>query len=187
MSLTTGVEPPLQMVVLGKIVAPYGLRGAVKVHPFADDPQAWAKLPQWWLGKEGDAPDAWRPEKLLRCKLRDGLLVAELASLTDRNASEAATGLLVGVPHEALPPPGENEYYWADLIGLDVVNTHGQALGKVLGLIETPGNDVLRVGDGENAEGDGKLPERLLPFVAAVVLDVDLTARQMRVDWEADW
>ena len=52
--------------------------------------------------------------------------------------------------------------------------------GKVLGLIETPGNDVLRIGDGES-------PERLLPFVAAVVLDVDLAARHVRVDWEADW
>ena len=174
------VQPPSDMVVLGKIVAPYGLRGAVKVHPFADDPPAWAKLPQWWVGKEGDAPALWQPQKLRKCKFREGLLIAELADLNDRNASEAATGLLVGVPHEALPPTAENEYYWADLIGLDVVNTRDQVLGKVLGLIETPGNDVLRVGDGEASE-------RLLPFVAAVVLDVDLSARRVRVDWESDW
>lgn len=187
MSLTTGVEPPAEsseMVVLGKIVVPYGLAGAVKVHPFADDPQAWAKLPQWWLGKEGDAPSAWRPEKLRRCKLREGVLVAEFSAITDRNASEAITGMLVGVPRDVLPPTKENEYYWADLIGLDVVNTHGELLGQVLGLIETPGNDVLRVGQ---SAGDDKSPERLLPFVAAVVLDVDLSARQVRVDWEIDW
>jgi 16S rRNA processing protein RimM len=89
-------------------------------------------------------------------------------------------GVLVGVPREALPPTAKNEYYWADLIGLDVVNTHDQLLGQVLGLIETPGNDVLRVGDGDSAE-------RLLPFVAAVVLDVDIAAKLVRVDWEADW
>ena len=171
---------PPDMVVLGKIVAPYGLRGAVKVHPFADDPASWAKLPQWWLGKEGAGSADWQPTKLIRCKLREGVLVAELESLPDRNASEAAKGLLIGVPHDALPPTAENEYYWADLIGLEVVNTHDQSLGTILGLIETPGNDVLRVGDGETNE-------RLLPFVAAVVLDVDLPARRVRVDWEADW
>ena len=180
MSSNAGVKLPAEMVVLGKVVAPYGLRGAVKVHPFADDPAAWAKLPQWWLGKEGDDPATWQATKLIHCKLREDVLVAELECLPDRNASEAAKGLLVGVPHDALPPTGKNEYYWADLIGLDVVNTHDQHLGQVLGLIETPGNDVLRVGDGEESE-------RLLPFVAAVVLDVDLAARRIRVDWEADW
>jgi 16S rRNA processing protein RimM len=89
-------------------------------------------------------------------------------------------GVLVGVPRSALPPAAKDEYYWADLIGLDVVNTHDQLLGQVLGLIETSANDVFRVGDGEGAE-------RLLPFVASVVLDVDMTARRIRVDWEADW
>ena len=62
---------------------------------------------------------------------------------------------------------------------LDVVNTHGQALGRILDLLETPANTVLRVGEGGE--------ERLLPFVAAVVLDVDLPGRVVRVEWEADW
>ena len=180
MSSSAEGNPPIDMVVLGKIVAPSGLQGAVKVHPFADDPAAWAKLPKWWLGREGDDPACWRPEKLRRCRYREGLLVAEFESIADRNASEAAKGLLVGVPRNELPPTGENEYYWADLVGLEVVNSHDQSLGHVLGLIETPGNNVLRVGD---AEGD----ERLLPFVGAVVLDVDLPGRCVRVDWEADW
>jgi 16S rRNA processing protein RimM len=79
-----------------------------------------------------------------------------------------------------LPPVAKDEFYWADLIGLDVVNTNDQSLGQVLGLIETSANDVLRVGDGSEKE-------RLLPFVAAVVLDVDLSARRVRVDWEMDW
>ena len=178
--MNAGIESPLDMVVLGKIVAPYGLQGAVKIHPFADDPRAWSKLPQWWLGKEGADPASWQPTRLIRCKLRDDVLVAELECLPDRNASEAAKGMLIGVPHDGLPPTGENEYYWADLIGLEVLNTHDQSLGHVLGLIETSANDVLRVGDGEDRE-------RLLPFVATVVLDVDLSARRLRVDWEADW
>lgn len=168
------------MVVLGKIVAPYGVRGAVKVFPFADDPSAWGKLPQWWLGQEEDDPAVWRPMELRRCRQQKDLLIAEFADLMDRDAAEAVKGLLVGVPRELLPQTEQDEYYWADLIGLEVINTGDHVLGHVLGLIETPGNAVLRVGDGE-----GK--ERLLPFVAAVVLDVDLVARRLRVDWETDW
>ncbi len=177
---SAGLAPPADIVVLGKIVAPYGLRGAVKVHPFADDPLVWAKLPYWWVGQEGLAPELWRPTRVIKCKAHGDVLIAELECLPDRNASEAAHGVLVGVPRAVLPAAAKDEYYWGDLIGLDVVNTRDQSLGSVLGLIETSANDVLRVGYGENKE-------RLLPFVAAVVLDVDLTARCIRVDWEMDW
>ena len=175
-----GLALTADIVVLGKIVGPYGLRGAVKVHPFADDPLVWAKLPYWWVTQEGASTGGWQRTRLIRCKAHGAGLVAELECLPDRNASEAAQGFIVGVPRDMLPPPAHNEYYWADLIGLEVFNTHDQSLGLVLGLIETSANDVLRIGVGEQAE-------RLLPFVAAVVLDVDLQTRRMRVDWEVDW
>jgi 16S rRNA processing protein RimM len=171
---------PTDIVVLGKIVGPYGLRGAVRIHPFADDPQAWSHLSHWWLGSEGEAPALWRQTRLLRCKEHNDSLIAELECVPDRDTSEAMKGVLVGVPRAALPPAAKDEFYWADLIGLDVINTHDQPLGRVLGLIETSANDVLRIGDGECAE-------RLLPFVAAVVLEVDMAAKRIRVDWEADW
>ena len=180
LSDSAGSASSADIVVLGKIVGPYGLRGAVKVHPFADDPLAWSRLPYWWVGQEGCAPEEWRQTRLVRCKAHGDVLVAELECMPDRNASEAAKGVLVGVPRAALPPAAKDEYYWADLIGLEVLNTRDQSLGHVLGLIETSANDVLRVSDG----GD---KERLLPFVATVVLDVDLSAQRIRVDWEADW
>lgn len=167
-------------VVLGKIVSPYGVRGAVRVHPFADDPQDWGKLPRWWLKREGDAADVWREEALLRARMHGETLIAELECAQDRSSAEALQGYFVAVPRALLPPAGSDAYYWADLIGLDVVNGQDQWLGRVLGLIETPANDVLRVGDGVAAE-------RLLPFVDAVVRDVDMAARRVRVDWGLDW
>ena len=170
------------IVVLGKVAGAHGLQGAVRVYPFADDPLAWSRLPQWWLGREGEAPELWRPTRLIKCDLRNEMLLAQLECVADRSAAEAAAGLLVGVPHQALPPTAADEYYWADLIGLEVVNTHGQSLGRILGLIETPANAVLRVGDGRGTE-----PERLLPFVAAVVLEVELAQARVRVAWEMDW
>ncbi|WP_300454958.1 ribosome maturation factor RimM [Accumulibacter sp.] len=178
--MTENEAPPADIVVLGKIAAPYGLRGAVRVYPFADDPAAWSKLSHWWLGREADAPALWHRTRLLKCKQHNDLLIADLACLADRTAAEAHTGMLVGTPRAELPPTEPDEYYWADLVGLAVINSRDLSLGHILGLIETPANTVLRVGDGQSAE-------RLLPFVAAVVLDVDLPRRRVRVDWEMDW
>ena len=176
----TGAQAPADIVVLGKIVDAYGMTGAVKIHPFADDPGAWASMSHWWLGNESDPPHLWRRVKLVKCREHSGVLVASIEDFSDRTAAEQVHGVLVGAPRCALPATRKDEYYWADLIGLEVINLRDQSLGKVLGLIETPANDVLRVGDGESGE-------QLLPFVAAVVLDVDLSEQRVRVDWEADW
>jgi 16S rRNA processing protein RimM len=167
-------------VVLGKVAGACGLRGAVRVRPFADDPAAWGTMPRWWLGGEGDAPDAWRGLRLIRCQTRSGTLIAALEGIGDRDAAESLRGLLVGAPREELPTPADGEYYWSDLLGLEVVNERGHALGRVAGLIAAAANDVLRVVD-----ETGK--ERLLPFVETFVREVDVPGQRLRVDWEADW
>ena len=172
--------PLSDLVVLGKVVDAYGLRGAVKVHPFADDPEAWGGVGHWWVGREGEAPELWQRLRVVRCQLRSDVLVATFDGVDDRTASESLKGMLVGAPRASLPAPGDGEYYWGDLLGLDVINEHDQLLGKVVGLIESAANDVLRV-----ADGDGK--ERLLPFVEAVVKEVNVPEGRIRVDWEMDW
>ena len=175
-----GTQAPADIVVLGKVVDSYGLRGALKVHPFADDPAAWGAMSHWWLGREGDAPDTWCRLRLIRCREQSGLLIATLEGVVDRDASESLRGMLVGAPREALPSTADDEYYWGDMIGLEVVNVAQQSLGQVLGLLETPANAVLRIGDGEGGE-------RLLLFVDSVVLKVDLPAQRIEVDWGLDW
>jgi len=152
----------------------------VHVQIFADDPHKWSSLEHWWLGSE-DAPAApWQQRKLIRCSLRNGRLTAHLDGVADRNAADALRGVLIGAPRSALPPTAEGEYYWADLLGLAVSNMRNESLGRVVGLIETPANAVLQLADGTGGE-------RLLPFVGAVVREVDLAGEHMRVDWEADW
>ncbi|MBK8524749.1 MAG: ribosome maturation factor RimM [Betaproteobacteria bacterium] len=167
-------------VVLGKIVGAYGVQGWVRVHAFADDPQAWSRLSSWWLGLENSPPEHWREVALTSSRLHSDSLVVQLEGVSDRNGAEALKGTFVGVPRAAMPAAKDNEYYWADLIGLDVVSAREHPLGKVEKLIETGANDVLCV-----RSDDGK--EHLLPFVAAVILDVDLAAKRIRVEWEADW
>lgn len=165
------------IVVLGRLADPYGVRGWIRLYPFADDPLGWRALPVWWIAREGEP---WREIGLIDLKVHgDGLVVA-LAGISDRSAAEPLKGMLVGAPREFLPATSEDEFYWGDLIGLVVVNTAGERLGEVTGLIETGANDVLRV-----VADDGT--ERLLPFVAAVVLSVDREAGMIRVEWGSDW
>jgi 16S rRNA processing protein RimM len=174
-----GARQDADIVVLGRIVDAHGLRGAVKVRPFADDPGAWGAMPHWWLG-EGEAPEKWRRVRLIHCEERSGGMIATLEGASDRDAAEFLCGMLVGAPRSELPATGDGEYYWGDLVGLEVVNARGQPLGRVVELIGTTANDVLRARD----EAGG---ERLLPFVDAVIREVDLAGRRIRVDWEVDW
>ena len=104
------MTPPEDVVVLGKIVGPYGLRGEVKVHPFADDPEAWGKLRHWWLGRDGEAPALWRKSRVLRCRAHGEALIVGLECLVDRTAAETAQGILVGVPRAQLPVAAKDEY-----------------------------------------------------------------------------
>jgi 16S rRNA processing protein RimM len=168
------------MIVLGRIVAPFGIQGWVKIHPFGDDPLSWCKMPRWWVcpDSEGTAEN-WRPLTPRGCRMQGKALVAAFAEVADRDAAEALGGLYVGAPREALPAPAVDEYYWADLVGLSVANRAGEVLGTVSGLLSTGAHDVLQVGNGE--------AERLIPFVAAYVDEVDLGARLIRVDWDKDW
>lgn len=165
------------MVVLGRLADPYGVRGWIRLHPYGDDPLGWAEMPAWWIGKEGGP---WREVALKGFKAHGDSLVVLLDGIVDRTAAEALKGFLVAAHRESLPDTGEDEFYWGDLIGLEVVNTGEERLGKVAGLIETGANDVLRV-----VAEDGT--ERLLPFVDSVVVSVEKEARRIRVEWGSDW
>lgn len=168
------------MIVLGRIVAPFGVKGWVKVHPFGDDPLSWRDMPQWWLADSAEAPEAaWQPVKLAGFRAHGGGLIASFEGVADRNGAEALQGRYIAAPREALPSTSEDEYYWGDLVGLAVVNQAGETLGTVDALMSTGAHDVLQVRDGDE--------ERLIPFVAAYVLDVDLPARTIRVEWGKDW
>jgi len=168
------------MIVLGRIVAPFGVNGWLRVHPFGDDPGAWRKMPQWWLSADADAPaESWKAHGLDAVKLHGDGVVAKLAGIDDRDASEALGSCYFGAPREALPAPAPDEYYWTDLIGLAVVNMQDRPLGRVKSLIETGANEVLVVVDGER--------ERLLPFVEQVVKAVDVPGGIIRADWGSDW
>lgn len=164
------------MIVLGRVTAPYGVRGWVKVHPFGDDPGEWQKMRHWWLGAEPQ----WCSYEIEQFELRGRSVLVRFAGVEDRSSAEQLCGLYVAAPRERLPAGADNEYYWADLLGLEVLNLAGDRLGKVTELMSTGAHDVLCLSDEQGRQ-------RLLPFVEPVVREVDLDAKRIRVEWERDW
>lgn len=159
---------------MGHVGVPFGVRGWVKVHAHTESMDSLLDYPVWWLGRNGQ----WREYEVLECNVHPKALVAHLAGCDDRELAIALRGSEIAVPRKSLPQTAENEYYWADLIGLAVVNAVQQELGRVTDLLETGANDVLVV-QGER--------ERLIPFVAQVIQEVDLAAGTIRVDWGLDY
>lgn len=115
-------------------------------------------------------------------------VVAAAQELPDRDAAEAMHGARVFIARSSFPTAGAGEYYWVDLIGLSVVNRDGELLGTVTDLIDTGAHSVLRVArPGAPAGAALDAAERLIPFVAAYVDDVNLAERRITVDWGLDY
>lgn len=169
------------MIVMGRIVAPFGIHGWLKVQPLGDDPLSWRKMSQWWIGPDAESAKEsdWRAVSPNGLRMHGKGVVLAVGEIADRTAAESVDGWFLAAPREALPKPAKDEYYWADLVGLRVLNLEGVALGEVSGLIDTGAHSVLQVQDGD--------VERLIPFVGAYVQEVSLESGEIRVDWGVDW
>ena len=163
------------LVTMGFVRGAFGVRGSIKVHADTEYPDSLFDYPVWWLGKEGN----WKPYKFENGAVQPKALAVKLEGVDDRDAAEALRGMQIAIPRSELPDAGDDEYYWTDLIGLDVVNQDGVTLGQVSALMETGANDILVV--------DGETGQRLIPFVGQYVLDVKLAEKRILVDWGIDY
>jgi 16S rRNA processing protein RimM len=162
------------MIVMGRVGAPFGIRGWIKVQPFTRTVDGLLEHPAWWLGRDG----RWGKRKVEGGAVHGRSLIAKLEGCDDRKAAASLKGLDVAIPRSDLPANADGEYYWSDLIGLQVGNREGVALGRVVRLIETGASPVLVV-DGAR--------ERLIPFAQPVVVSVDVAGGTLTVDWGADF
>ncbi|TKC83944.1 ribosome maturation factor RimM [Trinickia terrae] len=178
---------PDDAIEVGAIVDAYGLKGWVKVAAHADaghggDALLGAK--RWWLMKGRERKSV----TVLQAKTHSDSIVAHLGSLADRDAALALRGWRVHVRRSDFPVLGDDEYYWVDLLGLDVVNEAGVTLGQVVDMIDNGAHSVLRIEYPATAkDGRAVKGERLIPFVGVYVKTVDRAAKQIVVDWEADY
>ncbi len=181
---------PEDAIEVGRVMGAWGIKGGLKIKPFAADPQALFSTKRWYLAspeQTGPRPEvaSFRWPLLLRVQQArehsDGV-VATMDELTDRGVAEALKGARIFVSRQSFPTPDDGEFYWIDLIGLDVINREAAPLGAVVGLIETGPHCVLRV-----QPADAAAAETLIPFVDAYVDTVDLPGRRITVDWQADY
>jgi 16S rRNA processing protein RimM len=160
-------KPPDKLIEMGRVAGHYGVRGWIRVQrPEA----ALADCGKWWIGGQ-----EYPVEEV---KEHSGALLAKLAGIDSREAALELKGTAVAVQRDALPEPEQGKYYLSDLVGLEVVNEQGQALGVVQRMFTNGAQEVMEV------VGDRT---RLLPWVAAIVKKVDLEKRQIGVEWGADW
>jgi 16S rRNA processing protein RimM len=187
--LPAGLEAtalPADAVEVGRILGAWGVKGWVKVIPHSASPEALFSSRRWYLQPAEKGNQAFSGTVLLRiqeAKEHSDAIVARVHDIDDRDVAESLKGARIFVPRSSFPTAGENEYYWIDLIGLDVINREGLALGRVADLVATGPQTVLVL----EYELDGKRAERMIPFVSAYVDDVDLAARKILVDWQADY
>lgn len=162
------------MVVMGRIIAPYGVQGWLKVIPDTEYVDNLLRFKTWRIGNE----QAWQTIRLESGKVHNDILLAKLEGVNDRDAAFACKGQLVAVLRSELPELDGDEYYWSDLIGLAVKNQQGFDFGKIADVFETGANDVIVV--------KGEI-DRLIPFTEQTVIEVNVEEQTMLVDWDADF
>ena len=169
------VTDPGRLIEVGQITGAFGVNGRVKVKPYTQSPGNILDYSPWTINAGGVV----NQHCVLSSRIQGNALIVRLEGVDDRDAAIGLRGAVIIVARSALPPPLPGEYYWVDLVGLDVITEDGCLLGKVSRLMETGANDVLEV------SGDRT---RLLPFVRdQYIKEVNLEEGRIVVDWDPDF
>ncbi|MEY4694805.1 MAG: Ribosome maturation factor RimM [Pseudomonadota bacterium] len=193
---------PADAIEIGRIADAWGIKGWFKVLPHSASPEALFSAKNWFLlpperpmkpqratQAAVAVPPVWTEPLLLNLKeVKDhsDTVVACAHGIEDRNAAEALRGARIFIPRSHFPAAADGEYYWVDLIGLQVINREGLNLGQVRDLMSTGPQTVLVIESEPAAEGS-KPTERMIPFVSAFVDGVDLPGKCITVDWQPDY
>ncbi len=162
------------VVVVGRFGAAYGIKGWLNVASYTDPPDNLVSYRPWLVESNG----AWNEVRIMQIRPHRAGFVVQVDGVADRDVAQRMVGRTIGIPQAVLPQTEEDEFYWKDLIGLDVIDDRGFSLGRVHELMETGANDVIVV---RNDRG-----QILIPFLRHVVKDVDLAGGRMIVDWPVE-
>jgi len=185
---------PADAIELGRVQGAWGIKGWVRILPHSADTQALTSAARWFLqppearfARGFSAFTGCVEVQLAEIRHHSDGIVARIEGFNDRNQAEALKGARISLPRSDFPPTPEGEYYWVDLLGLEVVNRQGEHLGVVRDLLSTGPTSVLVMEYTETVDGQEQAAERMIPFVAAYVDDVDLKARRITADWGLDY
>ncbi|MFZ4478626.1 MAG: ribosome maturation factor RimM [Rhodoferax sp.] len=177
---------PSDAIEVGRVKDAWGIKGWFRVLPYSADPEALFSSKRWFLLPSEKGAKTFSGVgrlAIIEAKMHSGMVVASAREVDDRDTAESLRGARIFVSRSSFPTAEKDEYYWVDLIGLDVINREGVALGTVRELHSTGAQTVLVM----DCEQDGKRIERMIPFVSVYVDDVDLPGRRILVDWQADF
>ena len=160
---------------MGYIKGVFGIKGWLKIAANTEYSDSLLDYPEWQLVKDGKTVSV----TLEAGKVVNGELQVKFEGINDRDLAFSLRGYTIEIPREAFAPTEEGEYYWADLVGMTVVNKDHTVLGKVSNLMETGANDVLVV--------NGKYGQILIPFVSQYVETVDTGSKTITADWGLDY
>jgi len=171
-------------ITLGEISGVLGVKGWVKVFSHTDPRVKITEYDQWFLRKKDQD---WYSVKVLNGRKQGKNIVAQLEGINTREQAEALKGVQIAIQERQLEVLPENEYYWKDLIGLNVETTQGIDLGKIDWIFNTGSNDVLTIKEVSRKDNKERV-ERLLPFLMDdVVISINIKDNLMVVDWDPEF
>ena len=162
-------------VIMGRLARPYGVQGWIKVVSFTDPIENLLHHKTWSIQHH----DEWKILSFSAGRIHGPFLVVKLEGLDNPKNAKQFTNDLIAVERSVLDSFEEDEYYWADLMGLRILTIRGVELGRVKSFLETGSNDVLVVSNQKR--------ERLIPYLSHVIKLVDIENEIMVVDWDADF
>jgi len=168
------------LIEVGTVIEAYGIRGALKIRPFSNDPVALLAAKEIWLS--GLRLLQMRDFSVYKSKEHSGSVILELVGLTDREIALSFKSATVLIPRSKFPPLDDNEYYWTDLMGAEVHNQQNELIGIVKEIVDNSAQTVLVISEDEKKQ-------HLIPFVQSFIIEVDLesTPKKIVVDWQKDW
>lgn len=187
-----GQKSSLNIVVLGRVGAPFGVQGWVHLQSYTSPSENILSYENWFIRQV--SKEEWHPIRLLQIRVHGKQFVALLENCLNRDQAQIFTNAELGICRDELPELDQGDHYWEDLIGLNVFTETGIPLGTVDSLFETGANDVIVVketlkGDLDGAKGqEKKEKERLIPFIPdEVILTIDLEERKLIVRWDPEF
>lgn len=162
-------------VVIGRFGRAHGIKGLITVHSFTDPRDNILRYTDW----HAYIDHQWKLLKILHLEVRDKAILAHIEGYHEREQVARLTNAEIAVSQDQLPALQPGEYYWHELIGMQVINQQGQLLGQLIEMLPTGANDVLVV------QGEKK---HLIPYLPGrFVIDVNVSQRLITVDWDVDF
>ncbi|MBC8944351.1 MULTISPECIES: ribosome maturation factor RimM [Xenorhabdus] len=179
MSKQSGLEHPVDPIVLGKLGSAYGIRGWLRVFSSTEQAEDIFEYQPWFIQRAGQ----WQHIELETWKYHNQDMIIKIKGVDDREAANLLTNCELVVDSSKLPKLEAGDYYWKDLMGCQVINTAGYNLGTVQDMMETGSNDVMVIK--ANLKDAFGIKERLVPFLdGQVIKKVDLATKTIEVDWD---